>query len=302
MPQNVKRRGFFSLISPFLVYYGVTLIVEIIAIMGIVLSNLPKLMEGVDVQSLENMQQMYVSEETMNMLLEQFMQHITLITAVSALCAIPFFFWMFRRDKKYELRIGIPQVAKAKAGRYIFIVLFSIAANIAFNSILILSNMGAYSEGYQEASTALYSGSFVVQLIGLGFITPIAEELMFRGLIYRRVRCMVGPSRAILISGLVFGLYHGNIVQGVYGVMVGCILAWLYEKYGSLKAPILFHICANLVSVIGTKVNLFTWIFQSYIRVVIITVVFAALGAAVFVVIRNMFMEPQKDIEIERKE
>ena len=88
-------------------------------------------------QSLENMQQMYVSEETMNMLLEQFMQHITLITAVSALCAIPFFFWMFRRDKKYELRIGIPQVAKAKAGRYIFIVLFSIAANIAFNSILI---------------------------------------------------------------------------------------------------------------------------------------------------------------------
>ena len=289
MPQNVKRRGFFSLISPFLVYYGVTLIVEIIAIMGIVLSNLPKLMEGVDVQSLENMQQMYVSEETMNMLLEQ-------------LCAIPFFFWMFHRDKKYELRIGIPQVAKAKAGRYIFIVLFSIAANIAFNSILILSNMGAYSEGYQEASTALYSGSFVVQLIGLGFITPIAEELMFRGVIYRRVRCMVGPSRAILISGLVFGLYHGNIVQGVYGVMVGCILAWLYEKYGSLKAPILFHICANLVSVIGTKVNLFTWIFQSYIRVVIITVVFAALGAAVFVVIRNMFMEPQKDIEIDRKE
>lgn len=300
MQQNMKRRGFFSLISPFFVYFGVSLIVQIIAGIGIVFANLPMLMEGLDVQSLQdiqNMQQMYVSEEAMNMLLEQYMQNLTLITAISALCVIPFFFWMFCRDKKYELGMGIPQVQKAKLGRYIVIVPFSIAANIAFNNILLLSNLGSYSEGYQETSAAFYAGQFVIQLVGLGIITPIAEELMFRGLIYRRIRCLIGPKQAILVSGLVFGMYHGNLVQGIYGCLVGCILAWLYEKYGSLKAPILFHICANLVSVIGTELGLFTWIFKDFMRIAIATVAAAALGAAVYVKIRNMFMEPQKDVE-----
>ena len=264
MPQNVKRRGFFSLISPFLVYFGVSLIVQIVAVIAVVLQNLPMLMEGLDMEQLENiqnMQQMYVSEEAMNMLLEQYMQHLALITAFSALCVIPFFVWMFCRDKKYELRLGISQVPKAKAGRYVFIV----------------------------------------ELIGLGIIVPIAEELMFRGLIYRRIRCMIGPRQAIVVSGLVFGMYHGNLVQGLYGFLVGCIMAWLYEKYGSLKAPILFHVCANLVSVIATEADIFTWIFQSYIRVVVTTVACAACGAASYVKIRNVFMEPQKDIEINQE-
>lgn len=297
MQQNVKRRGFFSLILPFLVYYGVSMIVQVIAIMAIVFANLPTLMEGVNLQDLETMQQMTVSEETMNFLLEQYLQQLTLITAVCALCVIPFFFWMFHRDHKYELRVGIPQVQKAGAGRYVWIAFFGVAANVAFNSILLLSNLGAYSEGYQEASSALYAGSFLVQLVGIGLITPIAEELMFRGLIYRRVRCMIGPGQAMVISGLVFGMYHGNLVQGLYGFAMGCILAWLYEKYGSILAPILFHVCANLVSIIGTKAGVFTWIFQSQIRVIVVTVVFAALGAAAYVKIRNLFLEPQKDVE-----
>ena len=304
MPQNVKRRGFFSLISPFLVYFGVSLIVQIIAVIAVVLQNLPMLMEGLDMEQLENiqnMQQMYVSEEAMNMLLEQYMQHLALITAFSALCVIPFFVWMFCRDKKYELRLGISQVPKAKAGRYVFIVVFSVVANIAFNNILLLSNLGSYSESYQSASEALYAGNFIVELIGLGIIVPIAEELMFRGLIYRRIRCMIGPRQAIVVSGLVFGMYHGNLVQGLYGFLVGCIMAWLYEKYGSLKAPILFHVCANLVSVIATEADIFTWIFQSYIRVVVTTVACAACGAASYVKIRNVFMEPQKDIEINQE-
>ena len=75
----------------------------------------------------------------------------------------------------------------------------------------------------------------------------------------------------------------------------------LYEKYGSLKAPILFHVCANLVSVIATEADIFTWIFQSYIRVVVTTVACAACGAASYVKIRNVFMEPQKDIEINQE-
>ncbi len=305
MPQNVKRRGFFSLISPFLVYFGVSFVVQMIVVVGVVFQNLPMILEsleGLTPEQLEGaMQQMYVSEEAMNMLLEQYMQNIALITAICALCVIPFFTWMFRRDHKYELSIGIPQVPKAKTGRYVWILLFGIVSNIAFNNIILLSNLGAYSEGYQEASQSLYAGSLAVQIIGLGIITPIAEELMFRGLIYRRIRCMIGPKQAIVLSGLVFGMYHGNLVQGIYGFVVGIIMAWIYEKYGSLKAPILFHVCANVVSIIATELHIFEWIFQSYPRIVVSTVACAACGAAIYVKIRNVFMEPQKDVEIKQE-
>lgn len=301
MPQNVKRRGFFSLISPFLVFFGVSVVVQCIALFAIVFQNLPELMAGIDPTQLENIQntqQLYISEAAVDMVVEQYMQHLVLLTSVTVLCTIPFFLWMFCRDKKYELQLGIPQVPKANAGRYIWIVLLGIVSNLAFNNILLLSNLAAFSEGYQEASQTLYAESLAMQLIGLGIITPIGEELMFRGLIYRRVRCMIGPKNAIIVSSLVFGMYHGNLVQGIYGFFLGLLMAWLYEKYGSILAPMLLHVCANMVSIVATKLQVFDWIFQSFPRIIVTTVACAACGAAVYVKIRNLFLEPEKDIEI----
>jgi len=77
---------------------------------------------------------------------------------------------------------------------------------------------------------------------------------LFRGLIYKRLRTLCKPFVAAIISSLAFGITHGNLVQFVYAFLAGMFLAYVYEKYKNIWAPIIFHVCANAVSMLGTDV------------------------------------------------
>jgi membrane protease YdiL (CAAX protease family) len=77
---------------------------------------------------------------------------------------------------------------------------------------------------------------------------PLAEELLFRGLVYRLARRTWGPWPAAVVSSLAFGLIHGEpwFLFGLVGL--GLILAYLYETTGSLLAPVIAHALHNAVS------------------------------------------------------
>ena len=57
---------------------------------------------------------------------------------------------------------------------------------------------------------------------------------------------MLGVAPAIICSALIFGLVHANLVQFLYAVVLGCLLAFLYEKTGFFYVPVLGHIAATL--------------------------------------------------------
>ena len=163
------------------------------------------------------------------------------------------------------------------------------------NNIVLFSDLAAYSELYQETAEVFYANEFIVQIVCLGVISPIAEELIFRGLIYNRMkRGSRTPVPAMIFSSFMFGFYHGNIVQTIYGCLSGMLLAYLYEKYGSIKAPILAHITMNMVALILTEVNVFVWMFKDIIRMGIITVACAAIASSVFLLIKKIDEKPLK--------
>ena len=82
---------------------------------------------------------------------------------------------------------------------------------------------------------------------------PIMEEYIFRKLIVDRT-VKYGQDVAVLMSGLMFGLFHGNLNQFVYAFVLGCFLAFLYVKTGKLKITIALHMLFNFVGgVISTK-------------------------------------------------
>ena len=60
---------------------------------------------------------------------------------------------------------------------------------------------------------------------------------------------------AAAVSAALFALYHGNIVQLVYAFPMGLLLAWSYERWGNLSAPVLRHIGANLVGILETVIS-----------------------------------------------
>lgn len=75
---------------------------------------------------------------------------------------------------------------------------------------------------------------------------PIVEEFIFRKLIVDRT-VRYGQSVAVVVSGIMFGLFHGNLNQFVYAATIGMFLAYLYAKTGNLKITISLHMLFNFV-------------------------------------------------------
>ncbi|MFA5094684.1 MAG: CPBP family intramembrane glutamic endopeptidase [Candidatus Omnitrophota bacterium] len=74
---------------------------------------------------------------------------------------------------------------------------------------------------------------------------PVMEELFFRGFAYPVVRKKMGARNAIILVSLVFSLLHLNIVSFFPILALGILLAYLYEKTGSIIPCIAVHIVHN---------------------------------------------------------
>lgn len=76
-------------------------------------------------------------------------------------------------------------------------------------------------------------------------IGPLAEELFFRGVVYAAIRQRTSRVIAMLASGLVFSLIHTNLMGFLPIMALGSLLAYLYERTGSLLAPLAVHVLHN---------------------------------------------------------
>lgn len=169
-----------------------------------------------------------------------------LTTAMAAVVAsVPLGIW-YRRDRRRVARIRHWDVRMG-----IFTTLAGIGAAFFFNNLILLT--GLTSEAYEEAGALLYQPPLGIQIVAVGILIPIAEELIFRGLGYYRLRWHLSFFEAAVISAMLFGWYHGNIVQGLYAGALGLLMAWAYEISQSLYAPVCLHIAANLSSVLFTE-------------------------------------------------
>lgn len=82
-------------------------------------------------------------------------------------------------------------------------------------------------------------------------VAPLSEELFFRGFMYAGLRRAMPIWPAAIVSGLIFGSLHlggGNIGVAIQLSVFGVILAYLYERTGSLWAPILAHGLNNTIA------------------------------------------------------
>jgi membrane protease YdiL (CAAX protease family) len=75
---------------------------------------------------------------------------------------------------------------------------------------------------------------------------PIAEEIFFRGFMYRVLRVKLGIFWAMAVTSAVFAFLHTHIVGFLPIMALGMLLAYLYEKTGSLVTPISVHIIHNV--------------------------------------------------------
>ena len=84
-------------------------------------------------------------------------------------------------------------------------------------------------------------------------LCPIIEELFFRGVILRNFIKRYPPLIAIILSSLIFGIYHPNLENLIYYIIAGIIFGVLYYSHNSLTTCTLSHIIWNAVSLF--KIN-----------------------------------------------
>ncbi len=96
-------------------------------------------------------------------------------------------------------------------------------------------------------SPAVIAGMLVVAC-GLA---PMMEELLFRAGIYRFCRQKLGRGAGLAISGILFGLVHGNWAGFVPLAFLGAMLAMVYEATGSIRVAIIAHAFFNLNSILA---------------------------------------------------
>ncbi len=83
------------------------------------------------------------------------------------------------------------------------------------------------------------------------FAAPIVEELLYRKMLIDRIAAY-GDGGAVVVSGLLFGLAHGNFSQFFYAFGLGALFAYVYIKTGHIGYTIGFHMFFNLIGGVFT--------------------------------------------------
>jgi membrane protease YdiL (CAAX protease family) len=143
-----------------------------------------------------------------------------------------------------------------KAKDCFFAVLLGIsavfAAGVLMRVMLVIIGMADFGAaealvaGYNEEMQPYYYNAFL-EFADLVILTPIVEELCFRGLIYNRLRTRLNVRASVLISSLIFAAAHWDILQGAYAFVSAAVIALIYEKTHSLVIPIIEHMTFNFI-------------------------------------------------------
>ena len=101
---------------------------------------------------------------------------------------------------------------------------------------------------YVEAFENLQLGSPLSFFIAVVIIAPLFEEILFRGFVFDQVERHFSPTAAVIVSGLLFGVYHLNVFQGTFASVLGIVLGLSLLWTNSIRIPIIIHLVNNAVA------------------------------------------------------
>lgn len=111
---------------------------------------------------------------------------------------------------------------------------------------LVLSLTALIWSGESSKADTIESTGFIFSILMVAVIAPIAEEVVFRGVVYKYFRMRFGMVAGIMMNGVLFGLNHAPSWELVMNAAVmGAFFAYIYERSGTLWTPIIVHGLTN---------------------------------------------------------
>lgn len=176
-------------------------------------------------------------------------------------------FWLLTTLPLYA--VGIPvglavMLPKPKAecsyekmtfGRFICLMLIAwammYAGALVGNIINSIFTAATGVEVGDEVAELALSTSILPKLLFMVVIGPIMEELVFRKALIDRMR-IYGEKTAVVVSALLFGLFHGNLAQLFYAFTQGLLFGYVYLRTGKLRYSAMLHVFINFMGSVAS--------------------------------------------------
>lgn len=200
-----------------------------------------------------------------------FQIHVMLAYLIPMLMTIllSFFGWLWLKPpiQKRHFRWQFPKFWKYA----MFLLGINFFCSIVLNGIqAILHPTGVVNNSVVFSGNSIFDFLILAYVIVIG---PIFEELLLRGVVLRTLD-KYHRTFAILVSSILFGMMHLNLMQTVATFFVGCVLAYASLKEDSLLLPIGLHMLNNLISVLSMipvlSILMVLSLFACYIGMVVL--------------------------------
>ncbi len=193
---------------------------------------------------------------TLNITNPEYLTDINILSGISSFCnyilPFPIFYWLMKKLESFKLE-------KNRVNVKTFILYIGITltlmwiGNIIGLAITALLSGAMQSDISNPVQQLINSADIWFNLIVISIIAPIFEELFFRKFLIDRT-IKYGARASIIISGVLFALFHGNLNQFFYALLLGGFLAYVYIKSGKITYTIILHAIVNFM---GSVVSLF---------------------------------------------
>ncbi|WP_231846967.1 CPBP family intramembrane glutamic endopeptidase [Oceanobacillus iheyensis] len=194
----------------------------------------------------------------MNYLTEVFQNELYSGTLIGLIMSIIFtlgvYFIAIRPKSLSWKEVGFQRFSTSYWGPLIGWTMVLIIGSILLSVIVEwIFNMGTDNSKTDSLQTRLTTMNIVIAFVSAAIISPIYEEIFYRGFLYRWIRTKYGLLAGMLMSSFIFMLVHIPTFNSLpYTFLSGLIFAWTYEKTQSIYPAMIIHGLFNGLAILLT--------------------------------------------------
>lgn len=178
------------------------------------------------------------------------------VSALYAVFALAVFgFWFYKKLRASEERVGL----KYAFNPYIIASMALLAFGLQYVVTYLMDFIAVLRPDWMKQYTDLLEMAGIneispILILYSCIIAPVSEELIFRGVSLGYAKKAMPLIGAVVLQAVLFGIFHMNIIQGIYAAVLGLFMGYVREAGGTIAISMLLHACFNLV---GTCLNRF---------------------------------------------
>lgn len=199
---------------------------------------------------------------------------LTLATAAGTSIAVIlvvlwYYFGAYRKNQKLGTSENVlPKLKNANSILFLVcgtIASFACAAAIQMALSVIMPNVSA---AFDSTMNSVLSGVTALGFVMTLVLAPIGEEVAMRGLMINRAKKSFGLVGCVILSGILFGVFHLNPIQGLYAIPIGAFFGFVAYKYNSVVPCIFAHSLNNLIAAFSGVLGFGRWYVSAGVLVV----------------------------------